>query len=308
MTTAGLVTGVAATAFAPYQDPPTPTPVAGEPERVFADPVGQLMIRGPVLTDEGGFREMFGTDPFAAAPWSNVLTSGTRAVAAGIATFTSGVVVAGRNYVSRQVDILPLIVNLDLLSAARPGGTAEFFWGLYSNPDPDVAIATGEFCECSWIASGAVNAGLIRGGVAGNFQAPASFTISASNAAGFRTLTLDGEGAVYRDGSTTLPTVTTRSTISTKVPDLNTPLYFIMGFRNGAAPINWSVTCSCIFVKNTNRLLVNTGFLCVQGWSWMVVRLSWNHPFLLGGTLLVPVEGMTPKLCLQKVKMALENP
>jgi hypothetical protein len=258
MSTQGLDQGIEATDFAPFQDDPVPAPAPGDPARVFTDPAGQKMVRGPVLTDEGGFREMLAVDPFGAAPWTAMLTSGTRVVAAGAVVFTSGVVVGGRNYVCREADYLPIQINLEMVAAAAPGGTAEFFWGFYSDPDPDVAIATGEFTECSWLASDAAATGRQRGGTGGIFQGPATFAITSKVTNGFRTLLLDAEGSNYRDGTTTLPTTTLRSTQSTRQPGLNTTLYLCFGFRNGAAPVNWQVTVTTILLNNYNRLRVNT--------------------------------------------------
>lgn len=264
MTTSNVNSGIAATNFAPYQDPPTPAPIPGESEQIFADPVGQLMVRGPVLTDEGGFREMFSVDPFGAAPWVRVLGGGTIAVAAGVATFTSSLVVNDRTYVSTSVDFLPLIANLSIQSVGRPNAanTADFFFGLYSDPDPDVAIASGEFFEQVFQGSTVATQGLFRSGAGGNLQT-ATAAINSSATVGFRSLLIDGEAVQMRDNTTSLPTTTVRFTNSIKMPGLMTDLHFSMGFRNGAviAAPTWQVQCSVIFVKNTNRLIVNTAFL-----------------------------------------------
>jgi hypothetical protein len=259
MTTSNVNSGIAATNFAPYQDPPTPAPVPGESEQIFADPVGQIMVRGPCLTDEGGFREMFATDP-----WARVLGGGTIVVAAGTATFTSSLVVNDRTYVSTPVDFLPLIANLSIQSVGRPNvaNTADFFFGLYSNEDPDVAIATGEFFEQVFQGSTVATQGLFRSGAGGNLQT-ATAAINSSATVGFRSLLIDGESVQMRDNTTSLPTTTVRFTNSIKMPGLMTDLHFAMGFRNGAviAAPTWQVQCSVIFVKNTNRLIVNTAFL-----------------------------------------------
>lgn len=258
MTTAGITSGEVADDFAPYQTDPTPPAAPGDIAKGQLDPIQQLMIRGPVLTDEGGFREMFATNPFGSAPWSGITTSGAIVVAAGTATFTSGVLAGGRNYVCRPADYLPMTLNLEMQAAAAPGGTAEFFWGFYSDPDPDVAIASGEFSECSWLASDAAATGRQRGGTGGNIQGPTTFTITNKTTAGFRSLLIDAEGSNYRDGATTLPTPTLRSTQSSKQPGLNTDLYLCFGFRNGAVPLAWSVIVTTVLLNNYNRLKVNT--------------------------------------------------
>jgi hypothetical protein len=258
MTTAGITSGEVADNFAPYQTDPAPPAAPGDVAKGQLDPIQQLMIRGPVLTDEGGFREMLtGADPLGVAPWTPTLTSGTRVTAGGVVTFNSGVIAGGVNYVCREADYLPLQINLELQAAAAPGGTAEFFWGFYSNPDPAVAIASGQFSECSWLASDAAATGRQRGGAGGNIQGPVTFAITSKVTAGFRTLLLDADGSNYRDATTTLPTTTVRSTQSSRQPGLDTPLYLCFGFRNGAAPINWSVTVTTILLNNYNRLRVN---------------------------------------------------
>lgn len=265
MTTPLRLKGLTTGGFFPSPDATNPDySVAGEVQPVTCDVYGFQNIRGPVVTDEGGFREMFAVDPFGAAPWTTLLTSGTRVVAAGVATFTSGLVVGGRNYVCRVVDFMPMIVNVELVaSTARGvgGETIEFFWGLYSDSDPDVAIATGEFYEQSWLWSDATATGRARGGVGGFYQGPTTFGITSSSTNGFRTITMDGEGCVWRDGATTIPTPTVRNTFSTKMPGIYTTVNFCMGFRNGATPgVSRTVTVTTLYIKNTDRLLVNTAF------------------------------------------------
>jgi hypothetical protein len=242
--------------------------VAGEIQPPTVDASGFANVRAPVLTDEGGFREMFATDPFGAPPgtppWVVTRTSGTLVVAGGLATFTSGAVANGVNWVSRPVDFMPLIVNVELLLSARNVAlsTVEFFIGLYSDPDPAVAIAGGEFCEVHWLWSDTNIQAHQEGGVGGFLQPPAPvvFAITDTTTRGFRTQVLDGEGAVYRDGATTLPTPTVRNTISTKTPGLYTDLHLGMGFRNGPTASNRTATIYTVYVKNTNRLVVNTTF------------------------------------------------
>lgn len=259
MTTAGITSGEVADDFAPYQTWPSPPATPGSVAMGQLDVIQQLMVRGPVLTDEGGFREMLtGADPLATAPWVATLTSGTRITAGGVVTFNSGVIAAGVNYVCREADYLPIQINLEIQAAAAPGGTAEFFWGLYSDADPDVAIASGQFSECSWLASDGATTGRQRGGANGNIQGPTTFTITTKVNAGFRTLLLDADGSNYRDATTILPTTTVRSTQSSRQPGLDTTLFVCFGFRNGAAPVAWGVTVTTVLLNNYNRLRVNT--------------------------------------------------
>ena len=149
-----------------------------------------------------------------------------------------------------------------MVSVARPGAasTPDFFFGFYSDPDPDVAIATGEFVEEVWQGSTIATTGFFRSGAGGNLQTT-SHTITSSATVGFRTILMDGESCQLRDSTTTLPTTTTRATHSIKMPGLTTQLYFACGFRNPAAPAAaWSVQVQCFFLKNSNRLIVNTAW------------------------------------------------
>jgi len=160
---------------------------------------------------------------------------------------------------------MPLSFNFQLDEVAGRvigANSQDFFFGMYSDPDPDLALASGEFVEELWLGSGSNTNGTFRSGSGGNVQTTVH-TISGRTTAGFRTINIDGESCFIRDNATNLPTTTTRATHSTKMPNVNTDLYLCIGFRNPAVVLtpSWSVEIRVIFVKNTNRLVVNTGFL-----------------------------------------------
>lgn len=264
MTTTSGLKGIQANAYAPYQSDPAAAP--GTVQTGFLDPSNFVMTRGPVLTDEGAFREMFAVDPFTApgTEWTQQLDGGSIVVAGGVCTMTAGLTANGRTFVAIPIDYLPLSFSFDFDEVAgrvTAANTPDFFFGMYSELDPDVAIASGEFIEESWLGSASNTQGRFRSGVGGFLQETLTHTITGRTTQGFRSLILDAEAAQIRDNTTTLPTTSVRATHSTKIPNLTTNLYLAFGFRNGPAPANpWSVQIRAIYVNNTNRLRVNTGF------------------------------------------------
>jgi len=264
MTTPSGLKGVQADQYAPYQSEPTPAP--GTVQTALLDPSNFQNIRGPILTDEGGFREMFAVNPFflPGSQWTVQLGSGSIGVAGGNCTISGSLIANDTTYISIRVDFMPLLFNfsLDELGGRVPAATLpNFFFGMYSNPDPAIAISSGQFVEEIWAGGASNTTGAFRSG-SGGFLQTTGHTITARTSIGFRTIGIDGESCFIRDGSTTLPTTTTRATHSVKMPSLQTELYLVIGFRNGpvvTGPI-WSVEIQAIFVKNSNRLVVNTGF------------------------------------------------
>jgi len=265
MSTPNGLKGIQADAYAPYQTDPASAP--GTVQTAFLDPSNFVDIRGPVLTDEGGFREMFSVNPFTApgTDWTQVLGSGSISVVAGVCTITGSVVASDRTYVSIPVDFMPLSFSFELDEIAGrviAANSQDFFFGMYSDPDPNIAVASGEFVEELWLGSGSNTSGTFRSGAGGNLQTT-THTITGRTTVGFRTINIDGESCFLRDNSVNLPTTTTRATHSVKMPGTTTELFLCIGFRNRAAVATpaWSVAIRTIFVKNTNRLVVNTGFL-----------------------------------------------
>ncbi len=264
MSTPNGLKGNQADQYAPYQTDPVPAP--GTVQTALLDPSNFQSIRGPVLTDEGGFREMFAIDPFT-APSTEWITNNTGGaglvVAGGVFTFTAGAVPNGISYVIIPVDYLPLQFSFELDEVAGrtiAATSPDFFFGMYSDVDVNAAISAGEFLEQLWLGNGTNTSGTFRSGAGGNFQTT-THTITGRTTEGFRSLLLDAESAQVRDGTTVLPTTTVRATHSVKIPGLTTELYLAIGFRNPAGVVTpWAVQVRAILNNNTNRLRVNTGW------------------------------------------------
>lgn len=241
-----------------YPDYSTPS----EEQPPTVDKIGQASIRGPVLTDEGGFFEPFAGAALAPA-WMAVPGAGAIAVAGSDLTIGSGLVANDKIYVARPADFLPLRLDLFLTLTARGAASTgfDFFVGLYDTADPTLA---NEFME--WLFLGSqlntqaslqsqshAGAGGLETGVV---------TVTTTLTAGFRTIALDGEGGVFRDGAVSLPTPTVRATRSRQSIGFYTPLFVAMGFRNAAVVGGTAVTATIdtVALKNLNRLVVNTSF------------------------------------------------
>lgn len=230
----------------------------------LVDVAGAIFQRGPVLTDEGGFREDF-IGAALPAEWTALTTgAGSVTVAGSNVVFTAGAgVVAGdRALITRPADFLPVICNVFPIGAARVAGL-NFFFGIYNDPDPDLAT---EFAELEFTSSLLVTQAAFRsrsGAGASNLTSN-TITVATTATSTWRTLTLDGEAAVCRDTSTAtdaLPTTTTRGSVSRHIPGLYTHLSVAMGWRaNGGVPVAGSYSVDTIFLKNLDRLVVNTAF------------------------------------------------
>lgn len=300
MTTNGPMKGITTGGFFP--DPASATPdysTAGELQPPAVDVQGNLAIRGPVLTDEGGTREPLAVAP--GAPWvlSAIPAGGARIFADSVCIQRLPLApLAGTNiFVSRTADYLPMmfhaLLGRTVLTTATPpltivdpfniaalaGSSIEAFFGLYkldnaANPgmDPDHATAQMEFVEWAFQASAAAATALLRSrshaGLGGDQPQPvAAVAVTSRATVGWRSIGLDGENALYRDGSTAaaaLPPPTTRSTLSGQLPGLYTELFLSFGIRAGAAPgvpgAMPQLQVDTVFLKNFDRLVVNTGF------------------------------------------------
>lgn len=285
MTTNGPIKGISTGGFFP--DPSSAIPDYPTPNELVTpavDSQGNLAVRGPVLTDEGGFR-----DPFAGAAlgadWVSSAGTGTIVVAGSLVTISTPAlpVAADLQYASRNADFLPmtLAVLLGQQGGAAPfnlsavaGSTMEAFFGLYlsdptvnPNMDPSHATAQSEHIEWAFLASAAATSGTTRSAAAtgaGNSQSQA-ITVTTRATPGWRGVSLDGEGVVFRDGATqiqALPPPTTRATQTGQIPGLYSSLFFSMGIRSQGAPgaSQGVLVVDTVFLKNLNRLIVNTGF------------------------------------------------
>lgn len=234
----------------------------GEEQPTTVDVIGQRVTRSAVYTDEGGFFEPFAGVALVPA-WTAVPGAGSLVVAGSNLTIGSGLVANDRVYVSRPADFLPLRLDMFLTMTARGAASIgfDFFLGFYSDADPDLAEEYQEWLFLgAQLNTQATPQSQSHTGVGG--QESAQVTVTSTITAGFRTLALDGEGGIFRDGAVTLPTPTVRATRSRQNIGFYTPLFVAMGFRNaavvGATPV--TVTIDTVAVKNLNRVVVNTAF------------------------------------------------
>jgi len=245
---------------------------AGQVGNVLIDVTGAIYQRGPVLTDEGGKRDDF---PGVAldAMWTSFITGlGTITVAGSIVSFNvSGLAAIGdRAFISRPIDYLPMIANMALAPVAARVAGYDFYWGFYNTLDP--ALATS-FVEQRFLGSQLLTqAVMATQGAVGDADTTGNITVTTTAAGAgncsWRTIALDGEAAIYRDANTAtnaLPTVTARLSLSRHLPGLYEPLFFAMGIRLStpvAGPVVAANTygVDTIFVKNVDRLVVNTAF------------------------------------------------
>lgn len=285
MTTSGPIRGQSTGGFWP--DPSSDIPDYSTPaviETGLVDAQGNLQIRGPVVTDEGGFREPFAGAALS-ADWLSGVGAGIITVAGSLVTISTPVipVASDLQYISRVADYLPmtLAVLMGQQGGAAPfnlsavaGSTMEAFFGLYfldeiANPnlDPSHATAQSQYVEWAILASAAATSGTVRSsshsGPGG--QQTAAVTVTSRATPGWRAIALDGEGAIYRDGANqtqALPPPTTRANASGQTPDIYSPLFFSMGIRSLGAPgaSQGILVADAVFIKNLNRLVVNTGF------------------------------------------------
>jgi hypothetical protein len=235
------------------------------------DVAGALFTRGPVLTDEGGFRDDFPGNALG-ADWTSFVTGvPTITVAGSSVSFNVPALAAigDRAIVSREVDCLPLIANIAINNVAARVPGYDFFMGFYNDPDPELATV---FVEQRFLGTklGAQSNMLTQNG-AGNAETVADVfvqtTAAGAGACSWRTIALDGESAVFRDVNTAtnaLPTTNARLSQSRHTPDLYQNLFFAMGIRISLAvgPVVAAnlYSVDTVFVKNANRLVVNTAF------------------------------------------------
>lgn len=269
-TFAGLTTGSFMPAPGSLADYLTP----GQAQPFTIDVTGALGIRGPVITDEGGLREDF-PGVALSADWTAVPGVGVGIAVGAVASSVSFPVPAGallgdRAYISREIDFLPIVGSIALNNLGARVAGYEFFWGFYSDMDPAVARATGAYVEQRF-AGTATQCSLFTQSGPGDAETSAAVaivtTLAGAGNCSWRTIALDGESAIFRDVNTAtnaLPTTNVKATRSRHLPGLYQPLYFAMGIEVTAgigiitAADTYSVDTA--FVKNTDRLVVNTSF------------------------------------------------
>lgn len=237
----------------------------------LSDVTGALFIRGPVLTDEGGFREDF---PGAALDpaWTPLITGApTISVAGSSVSFNvpAAAAIGDRAIISRTADFLPMITNVAINNVAARVAGYDFFMGLYNDEDPALATV---FVEQRFLGTQlATQANIITQNGVGNTETLTNLTVqtvvAGAGNCSWRTLALDGESLVVRDVNTAtnaLPATTTRGSQSRHTPGLYEHLHFAMGIRI-SAPVGPVIAANTygvdtVFLKNIDRLVVNTAF------------------------------------------------
>lgn len=276
MSTIGKMLGITTGGFWP--DPAATYPddsIPSVPASPAVDAQGNLATRGPVTTDEGGFRESF--NAALASPWVSAPGAGTIAIANSVLTITGSLTANDRSYVSHPADFMPMVLNLALgvggagTPITRGGTNVEVFFGLYhldvvANPGLDPQHATAQQAFMEWLfPTGAATTSTMRirsGNVTNGTEILAGATITTTGTAGWRSIVVDGESAIFRDGSTTLPTATVRATLSREIPGLYEEFFFSVGVRNIGAPVAPAgiINIDAAYLKNLDRLVVNTAF------------------------------------------------
>jgi hypothetical protein len=251
---------------------------------LLVDRDGSLVSRSTVLTDEGSWRESFNAP--LGVDWQQNAGGGSLVQAGSTLTITGSLVPGAAGYIARTVDYAPILLSVCLgtggVSPAtvlapvvvRGNGTEETFFGLYAldlvaNPtlDPSHPTAQASFAEWRFTPAPALTTqGILvtrssASSPAGT-EGTAPVTISTTLGAGWRTISLGQQSAIFRDGSTTLPTATVRATRSRELPEPYTPMFFAAGFRAGGGP---SVTppvlaLDTVLVQSIDRLNTDASF------------------------------------------------
>jgi hypothetical protein len=253
---------------------------------LLVDRDGSLVSRSTVLTDEGSWRESFNAP--LGVDWQQNAGFGSLVQAGSTLTISGSLTPGDAGYIARTVDYAPIMLSVCLgtggVSPAtvlapvvvRGGGAGagETFFGLYAldlvaNPtlDPSHPTAQESFVEWRFTPAPALTTqGILvtrssASSPAGT-EGTAPVTISTTLGAGWRTISLGQQSAIFRDGSTTLPTATVRATRSRELPEPYVPLFFAAGFRAGAFPAAPApvLALDTVLVQSIDRLNTDGGF------------------------------------------------
>jgi hypothetical protein len=251
---------------------------------LLVDRDGSLVSRATVLTDEGAWRESFSAP--LGPDWQQSAGSGSLVQTGSTLTITGSLTPDDAGYIARVVDYAPILLSVCLgtggVSPAtvlapvvvRGGGTGETYFGLYAldlaaNPtlDPSHATAQASFVEWRFTPNPALTTqGILvtrssASSPAGT-EGIAPVTISTTLGAGWRTISYGQQSAIFRDGSTTLPTATVRATRSRELPAPYQQMFFAAGFRAGAfpAPPLPVLALDTVLVQSIDRLNTDAGF------------------------------------------------
>lgn len=249
---------------------------------LLVDRDGSLVSRSTVLTDEGSWRESFNAP--LGVDWQQNAGGGSLVQASSTLTITGSLVPEDAGYIARTVDYAPILLSVCLgtggVSPAtvlapvvvRGGGTGETFFGLYAldlvaNPtlDPSHPTAQASFAEWRFTAALTTQGILVTRSSASSpagTEGVAPVTVSTTLGAGWRTISCGQQSAIFRDGSTTLPTATVRATRSRELPAPYTPMFFAAGFRAGATPSGFLpvLALDTVLVQSIDRLNTDASF------------------------------------------------
>jgi len=275
---------VATGGFAPEEDAAATYAAPNVLRSLLVDRDGSLVSRATVLTDEGAWRESFNAP--LGVDWQQNAGSGSLVQAASTLTITGSLVPGDAGYIACMVDYAPIMLSVCLgtggVSPAtvlapvvvRGGGTGETFFGLYrldlaANPtlDPSHPTAQASFVEWRFTPAPApTTQGILvtrssASSPAGT-EGAAPVTVSTTLGAGWRTISCGQQSAIFRDGSTTLPTTTVRATRSRELPGPYTPVFVAAGFRAGAAPAAPApvLALDTVLVQSIDRLNTDASF------------------------------------------------
>ena len=251
---------------------------------LLVDRDGSLVSRSTVLTHEGSWRESFNAP--LGVDWQQNAGGGSLVQAGSTLTITGSLVSGAAGYIARTVDYAPILLSVCLgtggVSPAtvlapvvvRGGGTGETFFGLYAldlaaNPtlDPSHPTAQASFAEWRFTPAPALTTqGILvtrssASSPAGT-EGVAPVTVSTTLGAGWRTISCGQQSAIFRDGSTTLPTATVRATRSRELPEPYTPMFFAAGFRAGATPSGFLpvLALDTVLAQSIDRLNTDASF------------------------------------------------
>jgi hypothetical protein len=249
---------------------------------LLVDRDGSLVSRSTVLTDEGSWRESFNAP--LGVDWQQNAGGGSLVQAGSTLTITGSLVPGAAGYIARTVDYAPILLSVCLgtggVSPAtvlapvvvRGGGTGETFFGLYAldlvaNPtlDPSHPTAQASFAEWRFTPALTTQGILVTRSSASSpagTEGVAPVTVSTTLGAGWRTISCGQQSAIFRDGSTTLPTATVRATRSRELPEPYTPMFFAAGFRAGATPSGFLpvLALDTVLAQSIDRLNTDASF------------------------------------------------
>lgn len=227
---------------------------------LLLDPDRQLMVRGPTLTDEGGFYSSF---PGAALPAEMTKvegTGGTVTVANSRATIASGTTIGSETYITLPLDYLPVKGSVKL-SISQRIANQDIYFELADGATP---AADTQFARLHW--TGTTDT-LVRaetqssGDTNGSEGTAEDLTQTASSGSLVYSIETAGSAVMFFSGSD-LAALVELATRTNEKPGIYTVLNLRIRIKNGgSAPASTtSIVVEWIAAANTNRLDVGSMF------------------------------------------------